>query len=136
MGAYYFVIITKGTFTFSFCSTHVYLLFFLYIVCSWSIRVKTFYNSTLSQRAKQIERRLWEPQEINNRLRNNSTPDSSQRPHLLALLNQQTKLPSVSFNHALTLMMSLLGDAAQLSLTSFSLYLPKCAAYFIQLSIF
>lgn len=38
----------------------------------------------------------------------------------------KTKLPSVSFSHALTLMMSLLGDAAQLSLlsTSSSLYLP------------
>lgn len=134
--AYCVVMITKGTFTLSFCSTHVYLLFSRYIICSWSIRVKTFYNSTLSKRAKQTERRLWEPQEINNRLRNNSTPDSSQRRHLLALLNQQTKLPSVRFNHALTLMMSVLGDAAQLSPTSLLLYLPQCAAYLIQLSVF
>lgn len=39
--------------------------------------------------AKQSELGLWEPLEL-NRLENNSTPDSYQRPNLLAFLNKQT----------------------------------------------
>lgn len=91
-------------------STAFVLHGFVCFFCIFSIPGETgpIYNLALSQRAKQSELRLWGPREVNNRLGNNYNADSSQRPHLQALVNKQTKLPSVRFNHVLMPRMAVL----------------------------
>lgn len=80
---------------------HGFFCLFTFFFCIFSLPEKTgpIYNFALSQRAKQSELGLGKPREVNNRLGNNYTADSSHRPHLQELVNKQTKLPALSFNH-------------------------------------
>lgn len=98
---------------------HGFVLYLFIYFCIVSLPGDTgpIYNSAFSQRAKQSELGLREPREVNNRLGKNYTADSSQGPHLQALVRKQTKLPSVGFNHVL-----MPGVAALPALTRFSLH--------------